>query len=255
MIYNNVVDVRREFANLFIGQHYTSINRESTMTNLVGSKTIEILGANFIAYDDSIFGDVNWSYVNREEEWYESMSLSVNDFPGGAPPVWKAVACKDGLINSNYGWCINHPDNNSQLEKVIAELKKNPESRRAIIIYTRPSMWNDYNVNGRSDFMCTNAVQYLIRDNQCHAVVQMRSNDAIIGYRNDKAWQQHVLNRVASELKYVPGDIYWQVGSLHLYERDFYLVDHYVRTGEHAITKAKYRELYPGSIFCPEVSK
>lgn len=247
MIYNNVVDVRKEFANLFIGGHFTSINRESSMTNIVGSRTIEIIGANFIASDEVIFGEINKDYVRREEEWYDSMSLSVNDFPGGAPAVWKAIACEDGLINSNYGWCIKSPENGSQFNKVVTELRKNPESRRAIIIYTRPSMWEDYNHKGRSDFMCTNAVQYVVRNGFCHAIVQMRSNDALIGYKNDRSWQKHVLEQVSEQVGYPPGNVYWQVGSLHVYERDFYLVDHYIKTGEISITRAKYRDLYPDS--------
>lgn len=247
MNYNNVVDVRNEFVNLFVGGHFTSINRESSMTNIVGSRTLEIVGANFIAADEVIFGEVNHDYVRREEAWYDSMSLSVNDFPGGAPAIWKAIACSEGKINSNYGWCIKSPENGSQMENVIAELKKNPESRRAVIIYTRPSMWVDYNYDGRSDFMCTNTVQYLVRNGECHGIVQMRSNDALIGYKNDRNWQQKVLEEVSREIGFPAGKLHWQVGSLHVYERDFYLVDHYLKTGEVTITRAKYRDLYPDS--------
>jgi thymidylate synthase len=251
MLNNNVIDIRNEFANKLMGGHFTKTNRESSMTDIVGSKTIEIVGASFIADEDVIFGEMNWGYVKREEEWYNSMSRSVNDFPGGAPPVWKAIADEDGLINSNYGWCINSPENGSQFEKVVAELKKNPESRRAIIIYTRPSMWEDYNHKGRSDFMCTNTVQYVIRDSAVHAIVQMRSNDALIGYKNDKAWQDHVLELVSEQVGYQKGRIGWQVGSLHVYERDFYLVDNYTKTGELSITKTAYKKRYPDSPYIP----
>jgi thymidylate synthase len=113
----------------------------------------------------------------------------------------------------------------SQYEQALQELKKNPESRRAIMIYTRPSMWLDYNKNGRSDFMCTNAVQYLLRNGKLHAVVQMRSNDAVFGYKNDRAWQQHVLEKLAGDLGVPVGDLYWNVGSLHVYARHYHLVD------------------------------
>ena len=232
------------------------------MTNLVGGSTIEIVGASFIADEDSIFGKVNWDYVRREEEWYNSMSLNVNDIPGGPPEIWKAVADKTGEINSNYGWCIYSNQNgfeslpydadnelNSQYLRTLKELKKNPESRRAIMIYTRPSMWLDYNKGGRSDFMCTNAVQYLIRDGAVHAVVQMRSNDAWAGFRNDRAWQQHVLEKLAKDLSLPAGTLFWQVGSLHLYEAQYYLVDHFARTGQTSISKKEYNELYPDSEF------
>ena len=261
-------DIRQEFKSLLAAGKFTSVNREATMTGLTGNTTIEIVGATFIADEESIFGEVNWDYVKREEEWYNSMSLSVNAIPGGAPQIWKAVADKDGYINSNYGWCIYSPENGfslseqtdyniveiaglCQYEKAFRELKANPESRRAVMIYTRPSMWLDYNKNGRSDFMCTNAVQYLIRDGQLHAVVQMRSNDSIFGFRNDRAWQQHVLDKLANDLNVPAGNLYWNVGSLHVYARHYYLVDHFAQTGELHISQKDYSLNYPDSPYLP----
>jgi len=218
-------DIREQFKLLLAERKFTSINREASMTGLMGNETIEIVGASFIADEVSIFGEVNWDWVAREEEWYRSMSLNVNDIPGGAPAVWKAVADKDGFINSNYGWMIWSHDNFEQYANARAELKKNPESRRALMIYQRPSMWAEYNLNGRSDFCCTNAVQYLQRNGALHAVVQMRSNDAIFGYKGDRAWQHHILTELASDLDVPVGSIYWNVGSLHVYARHFYLID------------------------------
>lgn len=221
----SVRDIRFEFKRLLAEKQFTSINREASMTSLVGSTTIEIVGASFIADEDSIFGDVNHDYVAREEAWYNSMSLNVNDIPGGAPAIWKAVADKDGFINSNYGAILYSDWNGNQYANALAELQKNPESRRAIMIYTRPTMWKDYNKNGRSDFMCTNAVQYLIRDGELHGIVQMRSNDAVFGFKNDRAWQTHVLGQLASDLNVPMGKLYWNVGSLHVYSRHYHLVD------------------------------
>ena len=262
--------IRDLFKALLEQKQFTSVNREASMTGLTGNTTIEIVGACFNADEDSIFGDVNWEYVKREEEWYNSMSLNVNDIPGGPPQIWKAVADKDGFINSNYGWAIySHENtypmynkhylvtgatqedilNSSQYAFALAELKKNPESRRAIMIYTRPSMWLEYNLDGRSDFMCTNTVQYLIRAGQLHAIVNMRSNDSIFGFRNDRAWQKHVQEQLASELGVEVGDLIWQVGSLHVYARHYYLIDHYSKTGETHIAKADYAKLYPDSLY------
>lgn len=245
---NTPHQVRDEFAFLLKHGNFTKVNRESSMTSLVGNRTIEIIGASFLASEDALFGKVDWDYVHREEQWYDSMSMKVDDIPGGAPAVWKAISDKTtGEVNSNYGWTTYSSENGNQYAEVLAELKKNPESRRAVVIYTRPSMWKDYNKGGRSDFMCTNAVQYLIRDGALHACVQMRSNDAIWGYKNDRAWQHTVLARLAAELNLPTGDLCWNAGSLHVYERHFFLVDHYCKTGEIAITKSRYRELYPDS--------
>lgn len=210
------------------------LNSKEFVTDKSGVKTIEILNASFIADEPALFGTVNEDYVERELDWYLSMSLNVNDIPGEVPAIWKMVADKDGYINSNYGWCIYSKENGNQFIKVAEELASNPDSRRANMIYTRPSMHVDYNKNGMSDFMCTNNVQYLIRNGQLHALVYMRSNDAIFGYKNDYAWQRYVQESLLQFIKnktgakYGLGNIYWNVSSLHVYERHFNLVEEWV---------------------------
>jgi thymidylate synthase len=203
------------------------LKNEEFVIDKTGVKTIEIMNAAFFANQPAIFGTVNEDYVQRELDWYKSMSLNVNDIPGGPPEIWKMVSSNDGIINSNYGWCIYSKENGDQFQNVVNELTKNPGSRRATMIYNRPSMHEDYNKDGMSDFMCTNAVQYIIRDNKVNALVYMRSNDAVFGYKNDYAWQKHVLQELVSELGWANqvGDIYWNVASLHVYERHFKFVD------------------------------
>lgn len=189
-----------------------------------GCDMIELVGASFIADEPSIFGTVNEDYVNREIDWYTSMSLNVNDIPAPVPKIWKDVATADGYINSNYGYLIFSSDNYDQFMSCKETLERDPTSRRAIMIYTRPSIQFEYNRAGMSDFICTNAVQYFIRDDKLHALVQMRSNDLVFGYKNDWAWNKHVLDLLSKELGVPTGDIYWQVGSLHVYSRHFNLV-------------------------------
>jgi thymidylate synthase len=116
-----------------------------------------------------------------------------------------------------------------QFVKVIAELINNPDSRRAQLIYNRPSIWHEYNENKKSDFICTNAQTFYIRNNQLHMVSQMRSQDVVHGYRNDIAWAKYLQNYAIEHLKrYYPdltaGTIYWQVMNLHVYEQHFHLV-------------------------------
>ena len=200
------------------------LQRDEYVIDKSGVKMIEIMNACFIADEPSIFGTPNKEYIERELEWYDSMSLNVNDIPGGPPAIWQQVASESGEINSNYGWCIWSDENHAQYDNVAAELQNNPESRRAAMIYTRPSMWKEYNRDGMSDFMCTNTVQYLIRNDAIHACVQMRSNDAVFGYKNDYAWQKYVLDMLSSDLDVKAGDIYWNAGSLHVYQRHFDLV-------------------------------
>ena len=99
------------------------------------------------------------------------------------------------------------------------------------MVYNRPSIWVEYNENGKNDFICTNAVTYYIRNDELQSVVQMRSNDVVFGYKNDYAWQRHVMDRLCEEynkltqgVQIEPGFMHWQVQNLHVYERHFHLV-------------------------------
>lgn len=205
-----------------------------------GVSTLELVGASFCADEGSIFGDVNDDYIERELEWYLSQSLYVKDIPGKVPKIWQDVASRDGKINSNYGYLVFNSENFAQYENVLMELSRSPNSRRAVMIYTRPTMHSNWCVDGMSDFVCTNAVQYMIRDGALQVVVQMRSNDVVYGYRNDYAWQKYVQNKLVYDYncgtkkadKIVAGDITWQVGSLHVYERHYSLIEKYIQDSE-----------------------
>jgi thymidylate synthase len=215
-VQHRVLDVREWFFDLM---HY-----EDYVTDKSGCKMLEVVGATFLADEDAIFGKVNRDYVDREISWYISQSRNVNDIPGGAPKEWIRCATPEGTVNSNYGWMVWSEENFKQYDHVRQELQKNPESRRAVMIYQRPSMWEEFNRGGMSDFVCTNAVQYFIRNNALTAVVQMRSNDVVFGYKNDKAWQDVVHRMLAKDLELKVGPMVWHAGSLHVYERHFNLI-------------------------------
>jgi|TARA_Y100000385_G_C12996351_1_gene595117 thymidylate synthase len=214
-----VNDIRKHF----IGE----LNDGAFTTDKTGQNTIELLGASFIADEPAIFGTPNQEYINREIDWYISASTNIHDIydRGTAPPeAWQYAADNHGNINSNYGYLIFSDIYYRQYDNVLTELLENPDSRRASMIYQRPSIWTEYNENGKSDFICTNAVTYYIRNDELQSVVQMRSNDVVYGYKNDYAWQQYVLTTLAKDLGIQPGFITWQVQNLHVYERHFNLV-------------------------------
>jgi len=189
------------------------------------SKTLEIQNAHFEVDKCWIVREPNYDYFERELEWYLSESLNVCDIPGDTPKMWIACADQFGYINSNYGWCIFSNDNCNQYEKCKQKLIDDPHTREAIMIYNRPSMQDDYCKNGMHDFMCCQNVQYFIneRDNKTYldCIVNFRSCDAIFGFNNDALWNDYVLNKLSKELNINKGKIYWNAGSLHIYERHF----------------------------------
>lgn len=196
------------------------------ITDKSGVKTVEIIGATFIADEPGILTNPNKNYIERELEWYKSCSRYVKDIPGITPVIWERVSSNTGKINSNYGWCIYTEENGDQYENVLKSLINNPNSRQAAMIYNRPTMHIDSCEDGMSDFMCTFANMFFIRDNQLISHFIMRSNDAVYGYGNDYAWAKFVQEQLCNDLKeYYPelecGEIIWTASNLHVYERHF----------------------------------
>ena len=223
---NTVNDIRKEF-----------IRRKKE--GIYRGNTIDIQNAQFIVTAPTIFGERNEEYIAAEIEWYESESLNVGDlFDIYDKPVkiWKDCADYFGNINSNYGWCVFSKENKNQYSQVMHKLARDNDTRQAVMIYTRPDMHYDWNYRGRSDFMCTNTVQYFLNKRNdgfppyLDVTVNMRSNDAIFGFINDLAWQQHVLEQLSWDMletydvDSVPGQITWNVGSLHIYDRHYDLI-------------------------------
>ena len=225
MIHPNTSDIKHYFID--------ALANEQFVMDRTGQKTIEMIGASFIADKPSIFGTPNEDYIEKELQWYKSQITNVNAIGDKVPEAWKYAANDYGEINSNYGQIIYADKYYYQYGRVLDELLENPDGRRASMIYNRPSIWEEYNENGKNDFICTNAVTYYIRDDKLYCVVQMRSNDVVFGYKNDYAWQLHVLEDMVKDYndckqgtydEIKVGDIIWQVQNLHVYERHFHLV-------------------------------
>ena len=198
---------------------------EDFVVDKTGVKTVELIGESFVVDENWIIRKPNYNYIKRELEWYESQSLYVEDIPGETPQIWKDVSSKHGRINSNYGYLIFSEKNGNQYMNVLSELLNNPNSRRATMIYNRPSMHEDYREDMMNDFVCTYANSFHIRDGKLHSHYMMRSNDAVFGSNNDFAWAQYVHQKLAGELRVEVGDLIWTASSLHVYERHFKFIE------------------------------
>lgn len=220
-----VNDLRDHFFDELASQRYT--------IDKTGFRTIEMLGASFLADEPAIFGVPSEEYIESEIKWYESMSTNINDIHKDKEPpaAWRYSANEHGEINSNYGHLLFSSKYFNQFKNALQELIDNPDTRRAQMVYNRPSIWVEFDENGKNDFICTNAQTFYIRDGKLHMVSQMRSNDVIFGYKNDYAWARYLQRRMIDNLVFMGklpklevGNLYWQVMNLHVYEKHFHLV-------------------------------
>jgi len=199
-----------------------------------GTKLVEIICANLYLDPSQPILDFGvrktpLKYVQAELEWYDSQDLRIDRIAQHAK-MWEKVSDRDGYINSNYGWMIYSPENFNQFEHCMKELETHETSRRAVMIYQRPSMWSEYEENGKSDFVCTDGVQLFIRNGKLIYIVKQRSCDFIFGFFNDFYWHCEVYKRALERLqKTYPdlqfGSLIYDAFSLHVYERHFDLIE------------------------------
>lgn len=213
---------------------YNRLLKEEFIIDKSGVKLLELIGKK-IELDpsqpllDFTVKKSNKDYINKELNWYKSQNLSILGYMDDIT-IWNNVADSYGDIISNYGWMIYSSANYNQYSRCLNELINNKESRRAVMIYQRPSMWLEYNTFGKNDFCCTDGVQCFIRDNKLLYISKQRSQDAIFGFFNDFAWHCYVYDQLYSDLQvHYPNleyDKIWHFPfSFHIYERHFLLLE------------------------------
>ena len=161
----------------------------------------------------AIYRQWNEKYARAEWEWYLSGSPStatLEEIYGKVPFNWKRMEDENGKVNSNYG---HQWEREYQLDKVVAQLKNNPNTRQAAISIYDGKEINKY----RKDTPCTYAVQFTIVDNKLNMCVTMRSNDLWYGFCNDQYCFSQLQQMVSERTGYDMGYYYHFVHNLHLY--------------------------------------
>lgn len=113
--------------------------------------------------------------------------------------------------------CLN------QIDFIIRELKRNPDSRRAVICIRDNNKDMDSN-----DPACLQHIQYFIRNNKLHCKVLFRSNDACKAAFMNAFALIMLQKRIADELGVEVGTYTHRANSFHCYEKDYKLLDSYV---------------------------
>jgi thymidylate synthase len=164
----------------------------------------------------SEFRKWNIFYAEAEWQWYLSGDPKVEklgEIYGIVPKIWEKMADEYGEVNSNYGaqW-----ERGYQLDKVIAMLKENPNTRKATIsIYDGKEMHNY-----RQDTPCTYAVQFTVLNNKLDMCVTMRSNDLWFGFCNDQYCFSELQKIVSERTNIEIGRYYHFAHNMHLCARD-----------------------------------
>jgi len=114
-----------------------------------------------------------------------------------------------------------------QVNRVIKKLKKNSDTRRAVITLLESSDLEPR----KKEAPCTFGLQFIRRRGLLHLIVMMRSNDAYLGFPHDVFCFTMIQELIARTLGDEVGEYHHFATSLHLYDNDKKSVEDYLDEG------------------------
>src|SRR6516164_8828272 len=131
--------------------------------------------------------------------------------------IWDEWADSDGSLGRIYGaqWCDwRTPDGGSinQIDRVIAQIKTTPDSRRLIV-----SAWNPGELDRMALAPCHTLFQFFVQDGELSCQLYQRSADLFLGVPFNIASYALLTMMVAQVCDLKPGDFVHTFGDLHLY--------------------------------------
>lgn len=165
------------------------------------------------------------TYACAEFLWYMKHTKNIEMIKAYAPQ-YVEFAENDEAFGA-YGWRFyenltqDFTKTTSQFELLIRHLSETPNSRQAIVtLWEADDLPHTYEKDHK-DLPCTLAMQFIIRDDELHLIVTMRSNDVWLGLPYDVFAFTCIQRLVADALGVECGTYTHQVGSLHLYEKNW----------------------------------
>lgn len=153
-------------------------------------------------------------YAEYEFNWYLTGNRDAKEIAERAK-MWKKMMVGDTTeVNSNYGYFWKY---NDQLDRVIKDLKENPNTRRAIVVHYDINELDRY----KYDTPCNDALNFYVKDGKLELTVFARSIDLWFGFCNDFYTFSRLQEIVAKETGYKLGSMHWFITNLHIYERHF----------------------------------
>ena len=162
------------------------------------------------------YREISEKYANAELKWYWSADNRCETI-GQYAKMWLRLTDDGVTNNSAYGYILFKKYGKNQLEEVINELKKNKDSRRAVLNISDPTIDR---INTK-DMQCTIAVQFTQREGKLNTTVYMRSNDVYFGLPYDYIFFMSLAYYAAYQLNLGIGTYTHVATSMHMYNRDY----------------------------------
>jgi len=150
--------------------------------------------------------------------WFLRGDTNVQFLHDHGVTIWDEWADENGDLGPIYGYqwrCWPAPDGRhiDQLSDVLAQIRRNPDSRRLIV-----SAWNVADIPRMKLPPCHAFFQFYIADGRLSCQLYQRSADIFLGVPFNIASYALLTHLVAQQCDLEVGDFIWVGGDCHLYQ-------------------------------------
>ena len=159
--------------------------------------------------------------IVHELLWFISGSTNVAYLKDNGVSIWNEWADANGDLGPVYGkqwraWQTASGEALDQLGSVIAEIKRNPDSRRLIV-----SAWNVADLPKMALAPCHCLFQFYVVNGKLSCQLYQRSADIFLGVPFNIASYALLTHMVAQVCGLAVGDFVYTLGDAHLYSNHF----------------------------------
>lgn len=156
--------------------------------------------------------------IVHELLWFVSGTTNVQYLRENGVTIWDEWADENGDLGRVYGaqwrtWLAPNGEVIDQIEKLIHQIKTNPDSRRHLV-----SAWNPAEVDNMALPPCHYAFQFYVANGRLSCMFQMRSVDTFLGLPFNLASYALLTHMIAQQCDLEVGDLIWTGGDVHIYQ-------------------------------------
>jgi thymidylate synthase len=155
--------------------------------------------------------------IIHELLWFLKGETNIRYLRENGVSIWDEWADENGELGPVYGsqwrsWPAPDGRKIDQIDQVISQIKRNPDSRRHIV-----TAWNPAEVDKMALPPCHALFQFYVADGRLSCQLYQRSADFFLGVPFNIASYALLTHMVAQQCDLIAGDFVWTGGDVHLY--------------------------------------
>jgi thymidylate synthase len=161
---------------------------------------------------------VHTKSIIHELLWFLRGETNVRSLQAAGVTIWDEWADANGELGPIYGYQWRNwpaPDGShiDQIANVLAEIRRNPDSRRLIV-----SAWNVGQIPQMKLPPCHAFFQFYVADGKLSCQLYQRSADLFLGVPFNIASYALLTHMIAAQVGLDVGDFVWTGGDCHIYD-------------------------------------